>query len=119
MAECESHWTRSYIRDDSGHRLYELPKTEDDWYLWEADITDRGSEKLTILFQDTIGYWSLHWKGYLHIHALVKFFIDKTIDEKELLNKYKIQIKRSLGPEPDKGPWFSTTPSPGKLWMNH
>ena len=115
MAIPKSDWTRFYIRDVNGHILYELPKTEADWYLWDADISDRDSEKEEILFQDADGYWLLDWKGNLDIDALVKFFIDKSIDEKELLSKYRIMIKRSFGPEPDKGPWFSTTPSPGKL----
>ena len=111
----ESDWTRFYIRDVNGHRLYELPKTKADWCLWEADICDRDSDKDEILFQDADCYWFLAHTGYLHIHALVKFFIEKTIDEKELLSKYNIVIKKSVGPEPDKGPWFSTTPNPGKL----
>ena len=108
-------YTRYFIRDVNGHVLYELPKTKSDWYIWEADMTDRESEKDEILFQDAEGYWSLYWTGYLYIHALVAFFIDRTIDEKELLSKYRIMIKRSFGPEPDKGPWFSTTPNPEKL----
>ena len=68
-----------------------------------------------ILFKDTVGYWFLAHTDYLHIHALVAFFIDKSIDEKELLSKYGIIIKRSFSSEPDKGPWFSARPSPGKL----
>ena len=115
MVAWESDWTRFFIRDVNGHILYELPKTEADWYLWDADISDRDSDKDEILFQDADGYWLLDWKGNLDIDALVKFFIDKSIDEKELLRKYRIMIKRSFGPEPDKGPWFSTTPNPGKL----
>ena len=31
-------YTRLYIRDVIGHRLYELPKTEEDWALWVADM---------------------------------------------------------------------------------
>ena len=115
MVAWESDWTRFFIRDVNGHILYELPKTEADWYLWDADMTDRDCDKDETLFQDADGYWSLDWEGYLHIEPLIAFFIDKTIDEKELLSKYKIVIKRSFGPEPDKGPWISARPSPGKL----
>ena len=115
MVAWESDWTRFFIRDVNGHILYKLPETELDWCLWELDMCNRESDKDEILFQDADGYWTLYWTGYLHIHALVAFFIDKTIDEKELLSKYNILIKRSVGPEPDKGPWFSTTPKPGKL----
>ena len=64
---------------------------------------------------------TLRATGFLIIQAtstsmlLSSFFIDKTIDEKELLSKYGIIIKRSFSSEPDKGPWFSARPSPGKL----
>ena len=68
-----------------------------------------------ILFKDTVGYWLFHHTDFVHIHALVKFYIEKSIDEKELLSKYGIIIKRSFSSEPDKGPWFSARPSPGKL----
>ena len=115
MAIPKSDWTRFYIRDVNGHRLYELPKTKEDWNLWVADICDRNSEKDEILFQDTVGYWFFDNTDFIHVHALVKFFIEKSIDEKELLSKYGITIKRSFGPEPDKGPWFSTSPKAGKL----
>ncbi|WFD24811.1 hypothetical protein MEQU1_003516 [Malassezia equina] len=55
-------------------------------YLYQIHLAnDRDSEKEEILFQDVDCYWLLDWKGNLDIDALVKFFIDKSIDEKELL----------------------------------
>ena len=82
-------YTRYFIKDVNGYRLYQLPQTEIDWYTWECDMCDRDSEHDLILFKDGDTYWSLDWFSFpLIIGNLVDFFVNKTIDETELLEKH-------------------------------
>ena len=116
MVEPNSNYTRFFIKDVNGYLLYQLPQTRIDWFTWECDMCDRESEHLTILFQDGDTYWSLDWFTIpLNIEALVGYFVEKNIDTKELLEKHKILIKRSVGSEPDKGPWYFARPKPANL----
>ena len=109
-------YTRFFIKDVNGYCLYQLPQTEIDWYTWECDMCDRDSEHDLILFKDGDTYWSLDWFSFpLIIGNLVDFFVNKTIDEIELFDKHKILVKRSDGPEPDKGPWYFSRPNAAKL----
>lgn len=116
MADPNSNYTRFFIKNVNGYLLYHLPQTDVDWYTWECDMCDRETERDTMLFQDGESYWSLIcYSGYLRIDALVKFFVERSIDEKELEDKYKIVVRRSFSSEPDTGPWISTSPDAGKL----
>ena len=116
MADPNSNYTRFFIKDINGYLLYHLPQTRVDWFTWECDMCDRNSEHETMLFQDGETYWSLIWySGSLDIDAMVKFFVERSIDEKELEDKYKIIVRRSFSSEPDTGPWISTRPDAGKL----
>ena len=108
-------YTRFFIKDVNGYSLYQLPQTEIDWYTWECDMCDRDSEHDLILFIDGDAYWSFDFfDPAFTMQALVDFFVNKTIDEIELLEKHKILVKRSDGPEPDKGPWYFSRPSAAK-----
>ena len=106
---------RYFIKEGNGHLLYHLPKSRYESFHWELDMCDRDSEYDTFFFKDEDSYWSLQWPGNLDIEALVKFFVEKTINEKDLLDKFKITVKRSFSSEPDTGPWISLSPNAGKL----
>ena len=109
-------YTRFFIKDVNGYSLYQLPQTEIDWYTWECDMCDRDSEHDLILFIDGDAYWPFDFfDPAFTMQALVDFFVNKTIDETELLEKHKILVKRSDGPEPDKGPWYFSRPNAAKL----
>ena len=116
MADPNSNYTRFFIKDLNGYLFYHLPQTRVDWFTWECDMCDREAEHETMLFQDGDSYWSLYCPcEYVNIDALVNFFVEKTMDAKELEEKHKIFVKKSFGSEPDKGPWISMRPDAGKL----
>ena len=72
-------------------------------------MCDRDSEHFTMLFRDGDTYWSLDWYwGSLNMEAVVDFFVEKTIDEKELLRKHGIFVKNWVSSRPDEGPWYFT-----------
>lgn len=111
-----SNYTGYFIKNINGYLLYNLPQPDGDWYIWEVDVCIRESEQDTILFQDGESYWSLSWDGVsIEIDALVKFFVERSIDEKDLEDKYKIFVRRSFSSEPDTGPWIPMRPDAGKL----
>lgn len=118
MDETNTSYTRYFIKDMNGFLLYHLPKPRFEWFHWELDMCDRDSEHFTMLFREGDTYWSLDWYwGSLNMEAVVDFFVEKTIDEKELLRKHGIFVKSGVSSRPDEGPWYFTTHNAANLWI--